>query len=287
MMRFFSTLLFAFLTFLGIGYLTIDGGFLIGFNQQLQFKGPQMDRAPTDAFAGFLLAVSFSHSLYSSVPFIEWLYQHFGLVYICGDPQNGPVPDSVHPVSVTKGWHQHRCLMQAMREYPDYKGYIGSNDDLILHPWYVATWDFEKCWIEKGKRFTPLMSNGLLRNEYIPGEISVDHLGDLIEYGKPALRKAHHALPDEFKSNLSLYTGGADVYCEGDNNFVNIPAIHRKAFVDIAAFSIRLRWGFHGCTRRPRTVSVRRRTYCNPTASGYGARNVRWTRPRFTHGTFL
>lgn len=122
MIRFFTTLLFAFLTFLGIYYLTIDGGFLIGFNKQLQFKDPQMDRAPTDALAGILLAVSFSHSLYSSVPFIEWLYQHFGLVYICGDPQNGPVPDSVHPVSVNKGWHQHRCLMQAMREYPDYKG---------------------------------------------------------------------------------------------------------------------------------------------------------------------
>ena len=125
--------------------------------------------------------------------------------------------------------------MEAMKEHPDFRGYVGVNDDLVLHPWNVATWDLDKCWIEKCKRFTPLMSPSLLRNEYIPGAIEVDHLGDLIEYGKPAIRKVHDLLPEQFKQSMSLYTGGTDVYCEGDDDFVYIPAIYRKEFLEIAA----------------------------------------------------
>lgn len=51
-------------------------------------------------------------------------------------------------------------------------------------------------------------------------------------YGKAALHKAHSKTTADFRTMLSLYTGGEHIYCDGDADFAYIPRKHAASFVN-------------------------------------------------------
>ncbi|KAG0036357.1 hypothetical protein BGZ82_004325 [Podila clonocystis] len=52
----------------------------------------------------------------------------------------------VREVNTTKGFVRHRTLIQTMQEFPDYAGYLYTNDDVVLNPYQLATYDKIKIW---------------------------------------------------------------------------------------------------------------------------------------------
>lgn len=197
--------------------------------------------------ARIVLAIAFSEPFFENIAVEQWMYQHFGRIVFCADLSKADTsttsPSNVHNVPVGY-WFQHRCLMKAMTLYPDFDGYIGSNDDVVLHPWVINTWDTGKVWFEHCKRVTPLHQTGLLVNHYIPGNVAVDHLGDMFPYGKQALKKVHDRIPGPVLDNLQAYTGYRDAYCEGDNDFIYIPGRHSRAFLELATLFDSVDTGF-------------------------------------------
>lgn len=192
-----------------------------------------------EPFQDVVLAISFSFNYYANIPLFKWMYQPFGTLYFCGDIAAGEAPHEVHLLHLERGWFQHRCLLAAMKDHPDAIGYMASNDDTIVQWWNMYDLDLSRVWSESCKRWADIRRPGLIRNTYCNKyqpedcfQTAIDGIGDVFPYGKPALMQAYPQTTAGFRDMLSLYTGGPEIFCEGDPDFAYIPASLSKAFME-------------------------------------------------------
>lgn len=187
-------------------------------------------------FNDTVLAISFSWPYYESIPLLKWMYQVFPIIYFCGPPSaalgDSRYREDINVVSLGSGWSQHRCLLSAIEKYPGKRGYFGSNDDLILNWWRLAQFDLDKVWLEPCKRWANITTTGLVRNDFDPSSL-LDGLGDPYPQGKAALLKAYLNTTPEYQKRLSIYTGGRDIYCEGDPDFIYLPQKVASTFKEV------------------------------------------------------
>ncbi|KAI9236926.1 MAG: hypothetical protein BYD32DRAFT_462048 [Podila humilis] len=102
---------------------------------------------PLDAFKNILLVVNFNTPYYSVLDsFFEIYRPYFPNIAVYG-PE---VPDSltgvVQNISHNSGQVSYKTLLQVMEDYPDYKGYLYTNDDAILNVYQLATFPQDKIW---------------------------------------------------------------------------------------------------------------------------------------------
>ena len=193
---------------------------------KLQHQTPLMVKPanPKRVFDDIVLAISFSFPHYFNIPILKWIYQVFPYIHFCGPltPEEEKYRSDVHVLALENGWFQYRCLLSAIDKYPGKRGYLGSNDDLIINWWQVEQFDFDKVWLEPCKRFANISKSGLIRNVFEPNVLE-DGLGDPFPHGKAALLRAYMNTSQAYREKLTAYTGGVDVYCEGDPDFIYLP----------------------------------------------------------------
>ena len=91
-----------------------------------------------------LLAVNYNFPHYSSIPILKEMYGGiFGKVVFCG---NG---DHLEVIKVrgNKGYLGYDCVSNAIKMFPNFIGYLQSNDDVILNWWNLMKLDSSKIWI--------------------------------------------------------------------------------------------------------------------------------------------
>ncbi|KAI9240719.1 MAG: hypothetical protein BYD32DRAFT_458529 [Podila humilis] len=107
---------------------------------------------PFDAFKDVLLIVNFNTGQYYDTVidlYLEIYQQYFPNIVFYGDSQF-PVPERFQNVVKTlnsnHGVFAYLCLIDAMETHPGYKGYLHTNDDVILNVHQLATFDQNKVW---------------------------------------------------------------------------------------------------------------------------------------------
>lgn len=99
-----------------------------------------------------LLLIVYHYPFYESFPVLEEFYsQAFTNITVCGISKPKEDYPFIH-VNLHKGYYSYECLGQAIRLYPHFKGYLFTNDDMIVNWWVLQKLDFKKLWINKDKR---------------------------------------------------------------------------------------------------------------------------------------
>lgn len=102
-----------------------------------------------NVFKDTLLVMNFNYAFYGNNKILHELYDDvFGKVLTCGpapDNPNSQGPDILYKEE--KIWYfRYRCLTKAIRKYPGFKGYIYSNDDILINWWNLIQFDRTKIW---------------------------------------------------------------------------------------------------------------------------------------------
>ena len=99
-----------------------------------------------------LIAVNFNHPHYENIEILEIFYEPiFAKRIYCG-----PEPNEKYNITVIShpkgqyGWYGFECLGAAIRQHPDYRGYLYANDDMVVNWWNFIELDTNKVW--DGKR---------------------------------------------------------------------------------------------------------------------------------------
>lgn len=92
-----------------------------------------------------VLAVNFNFPHYAAVPFLKPYYEPvFGKVIFCG--QDEDKEHGVIKISENKGYQGYLCVTMAIKLYPDYDGYIHTNDDVLINWWNLLKLNDSQIW---------------------------------------------------------------------------------------------------------------------------------------------
>ncbi|KAF9178582.1 hypothetical protein BGZ51_005257 [Haplosporangium sp. Z 767] len=172
---------------------------------------------PSTVFKDILLVVNFNWPLYNAIePFLSIYKPYFPNIVMYG----GDVPDHllgiVKSVDNDRGNTGYRSLVMAMEEYPNYSGYLYTNDDTVLNVFQLAEFDQDKVW-----KHVPILSEDL-RDRSKPPPFPWHH------WGKPGTTNMWNdptSLTEVQKQRIANFTkiqGPADIksYCDA----VYVPA---------------------------------------------------------------
>lgn len=96
-----------------------------------------------DNLRNILVAVNYNTPHYSSIEIIRKYYrQVFGKIVFCGGVS---YPDVIK-IEENVGFLGYECVATAIRMYPNYTGYLYTNDDVIMNWWNFLDLDVTKIW---------------------------------------------------------------------------------------------------------------------------------------------
>jgi len=107
-----------------------------------------------NSFGDIIVVLNYNYANYENIKILRKLYNGiFGRVISCG-PMAKPgkrQPDIVYRGNATwKGvptwYYRYTCLNLAYMKHPNFKGYLYSNDDVIMNPWNFLHFDKRKLW---------------------------------------------------------------------------------------------------------------------------------------------
>lgn len=106
---------------------------------------PTVDTAAI--FKDVLLVVNFNWPLYDAIePFLDIYGRHFPHIVMYGEEVPARLAGRVKSIHNNRGWLGYKSLMAAMEEYPNFKGYLYTNDDTVLNIHKLATFDQDQVW---------------------------------------------------------------------------------------------------------------------------------------------
>lgn len=105
-------------------------------------------------FEKILLVVNFNYPYYDVINnFLEMYHKFFPNIVFVGEQPLGerklPKGVSFLKVSTNHGFFQQNSLFEAMDKFPEYEGYLHSNDDTLLNPWTLSLYDKNSFWIPR------------------------------------------------------------------------------------------------------------------------------------------
>ncbi|GJJ75665.1 hypothetical protein EMPS_08023 [Entomortierella parvispora] len=107
------------------------------------------ERDTRERFKDILLVVNFNHPTYAAIkPFLFMYGPYFPNIKFYGPKVPAELKDTVTENPYDEGATGYRSLVDAMEKYPDYKGYLYTNDDTVLNVFQIATFDQDKVWKE-------------------------------------------------------------------------------------------------------------------------------------------
>lgn len=94
-------------------------------------------------FNDTLLIINYNFAHYQSIEFLKELYRPYfpHIVFYGPSPHN-----EVNLCNHHEGWFQYKILAHAMEKYPQFSGYLITNDDNVINPWNFTRFDKNKIW---------------------------------------------------------------------------------------------------------------------------------------------
>ncbi|KAG0043384.1 hypothetical protein BGZ83_011470 [Gryganskiella cystojenkinii] len=101
-----------------------------------------------DKFKDILVIVNFNHPTYDAIkPYLFMYESYFPNIKFYGPMVPAHLKDNVTENNPYDGGATgYRSLIGAMEKYPDYKGYLYTNDDTVLNVFQIARFDQDKVW---------------------------------------------------------------------------------------------------------------------------------------------
>jgi hypothetical protein len=170
-------------------------------------------------FNDVLLIINYNHPFYQSIDFLKKIYGiAFDHIVFYGEKPNA----RVHTINHHFGWYGYRTLADAMERYPDFRGYLYTNDDCFLNFWNLTRFDKNKLWINKSN-VTKLEPTAIKASDW-------PHWSR--DYGYKAVKKVYDQLPEKYVTILQ-HNGGDQAVFTSMADMVYIPNTYREATVEM------------------------------------------------------
>ncbi|KAF9934697.1 hypothetical protein BGZ67_003758 [Mortierella alpina] len=115
------------------------------------------DKDISSKFKDVLLVVNFNHPDYDAIkPFLAIYEPYFPNIKFYGPTVPASLKDLVTENPYDGGITSYRSLADAMEKYPNYSGYLYTNDDTVLNVFQLAEFDQDKVWKQ-----VPVLENDL------------------------------------------------------------------------------------------------------------------------------
>ncbi|KAG0201187.1 hypothetical protein BGX28_005934 [Mortierella sp. GBA30] len=171
---------------------------------------PTMSKNPSTIFKDILLVVNFNFPLYDAVEPFRSIYEpYFPNIVFYGPEVPAGREKDVTEVDTSQGFTGYRSLVNAMEKYPNYAGYLYTNDDTVLNVFQLAEFDQDKVW-----KHVPVLSEDLRdRSKPPPFEWHWEKPGTTNMWNDPT------SLTDVQKERIANFTkvqGPADIkaFCD-------------------------------------------------------------------------
>ncbi|KAG0259631.1 hypothetical protein DFQ27_003957 [Actinomortierella ambigua] len=122
-----------------------------GTGAAVENGAPKIQITPTHlnstAFKNILLVVNFNHPDYDALePFMTIYKKYFPNIKVYGPRVPDHLKDQVSEAAYDEGFTSYRSIADAIEKYPDYDGYLYTNDDTLLNVYQLAEFDQDKVW---------------------------------------------------------------------------------------------------------------------------------------------
>lgn len=108
-----------------------------------------LEKDPSDRFKDILLVVNFNHPDYKALdPYLSIYKPYFPNIRVYGPQVPAHLKNQVIEVEPYDGGFtsSYRALADAMEKYPNFSGYLYTNDDTVLNVFQLAEFDQDKVW---------------------------------------------------------------------------------------------------------------------------------------------
>ena len=137
-------------------------------------------------------------------------------------------PPDVHFIPrLGGGWYMQKVLMQAIRDYPDFEGYLFLVDDVQLNFWETRRLNRTKAWLGSyDEKLNPDKVRGKLCSTVAKPQLAFERM--------PRLREWHDATSAEYRDLIEKNFGRADALCQSSqNDFIYLPKWLTPAWLDV------------------------------------------------------
>ncbi|PKN03684.1 hypothetical protein CVU75_00975 [Candidatus Dependentiae bacterium HGW-Dependentiae-1] len=166
-------------------------------------------------FDDVLLIINYTHPHYQTIDFLKKIYgKSFSHIVFYGEK-----PDPrVHTVTHHEGWYGYRSLADALQRYPNFRGYLYTNDDCFLNFWNLVRLDKSKIWLDKPTAHVVLDPTALAPSYWCWWAK---------ECGYKAAQKVYDLLAEKYKKQLQHNCGDSSI-CYGFSDLVYIPQEYKQ-----------------------------------------------------------
>ncbi|KAF9922488.1 hypothetical protein BGZ67_010521, partial [Mortierella alpina] len=190
------------------------------------------ERKAQERFKDILLVVNFNHPTYGAIkPYLSMYESYFPNIKFYGPEVPADLKEVVTENPYDQGATGYRSLIDAMEKYPNYKGYLYTNDDTVLNVVQLEKLDQDKVW----KQVPDLDHELHDRSKPRPDEWHEGHPGfGLYMWDKPEtgyMWDDPTALTDEQRKRIATFTkvdGPVDI-----QSFVDAVYVPRRIAVEL------------------------------------------------------
>ncbi|MBX9703356.1 MAG: hypothetical protein K2X39_04305 [Silvanigrellaceae bacterium] len=173
-----------------------------------------------------LLIINYNFAHYESIPLLKKIYSSTFKNIVFYGPEHY---DDVHYLKHDGGYVSYVAVVDAMKKYPDFDGYLFLMDDCILNTWLLKNMDTTKIW------FGEISWNVGMRGIKIPLGLkfnAIDWTFWRSEYGFNAMNEAFNRLPMRYREMLTKNIGPNNVKAHY-SDIAYIPARLRDQFIEV------------------------------------------------------
>jgi len=219
---------------------------------------PLFSQVPT--FEDTLLVIHYNHAYFKTIPFLKELYSSFPHIVFYGEtpsealaPIAEPFLSEVNLIPTRQGYFLSRVVADALTRYPDYKGYLFIQDDVMLNLWNFNRLDKDKIWFAPGYTnltqspplsWDPTFDKKQTRFEFFNYPRDAWWGWFQIEYGIPMVEKVLPLLSDQDRALLTHNIGEegrVGMVCDVfyipqrlNQDAIRLAHIYRDVFCEIA-----------------------------------------------------
>ena len=179
-----------------------------------------------------LLVVVFNQLYYKNIPFLKQLYgRAFQQNIVYYGPKEDAQANVTECTGYSHGYLQQRCIVMAMKRFPDFDGYVWIGDDAIVnfHRLYQAT-DLDKIWtmrLDQGWDLGPRVKifGALPKIAWNWGNPGI---------GMTQMRTAYGNMPAKYKKRMEPRFGYDASVVTAWSDAGYIPGKYKAVFIELA-----------------------------------------------------
>jgi len=171
-----------------------------------------------NSLADILCCINFNHSFYGNIEFLKKLYGGlFHIAFYGPDKASG-----VNKIDSYHGYFAYVAVLDAIKRYPNYRGYIFVNDDCIINVWNFFKKNKNKIWIQPFHSLANRFDKQ--KKEWCWFNLSI---------GMSAYNAAFCSISAENRARLNTWFGSEDVVAAGPADFFYLPKNYSDDFINL------------------------------------------------------